>query len=84
MYGSRKGRRLWRRFKAHYTPKHASWLNQAEIEIILYRDVAERCREILKNSGINQANYRLVAAELERLPETSHLRQRLSRVPRRH
>lgn len=27
------GRRLWRHFKVHFTPKHASWLNQAEIEI---------------------------------------------------
>jgi transposase len=24
---------LWRRFEVHYTPKHASWLNQAEISI---------------------------------------------------
>lgn len=32
-YGSGKGRRLWKRFAVHYTPKHGSWLNQAEIEI---------------------------------------------------
>jgi transposase len=34
-YGDREGRRIWRRFTVHYTPKHGSWLNQAEIEISL-------------------------------------------------
>jgi transposase len=33
--GELEGRRLWRRFVAHYTPKHASWLNAAEIEASL-------------------------------------------------
>ena len=32
-FGKRKGKRLWARFTVHYTPKHASWLNQAEIAI---------------------------------------------------
>jgi hypothetical protein len=27
---------LWSRFTLHYTPKHASWLNQAEIEISIF------------------------------------------------
>lgn len=27
--------RLWKRFQPHYTPKHGSWLNQAEIAISL-------------------------------------------------
>jgi DDE superfamily endonuclease len=27
---------LWGRFAVHYTPKHGSWLNQAEIELSLY------------------------------------------------
>ncbi len=35
-FGKRRGGRLWKRFTAHYTPKHASWLNQAEIEIGLF------------------------------------------------
>src|ERR1700756_749684 len=26
----------WDRFTVHYTPKHGSWLNQAEIEISLF------------------------------------------------
>jgi len=32
-YGEAEGKKLWNRFRAYYTPKHASWLNQAEIEI---------------------------------------------------
>lgn len=32
-FGETEGRRLWARFTPHYTPKHASWLNQAEIAI---------------------------------------------------
>jgi hypothetical protein len=35
-YGKRAGTRLWRRLTVHYTPKHGSWLNQAEIEISLF------------------------------------------------
>ena len=33
--GKLAGRRLWRRFQVHYTPKHASWLNAAELEASL-------------------------------------------------
>ena len=32
-YGRREGKRLWRRFELHPTPRHGSWLNQAEIEV---------------------------------------------------
>lgn len=35
-YGTQKGHKLWNRFTVHYTPKHASWLNQAEIAIGIY------------------------------------------------
>lgn len=35
-FGETAGRRLWKRFVPHYTPKHASWLNPAEIEISLF------------------------------------------------
>ncbi len=35
-YGTDKGKKLWKRFEVHYTPKHASWLNQAEIAIGMY------------------------------------------------
>jgi transposase len=30
------GGELWKRFTIHFTPKHASWLNQAEIEISIF------------------------------------------------
>jgi hypothetical protein len=32
-FGEKIGGLLWERFTVHYTPKHGSWLNQAEIEI---------------------------------------------------
>ena len=35
-YGEEQGGALWDRFTLHYTPKHGSWLNQAEIEISLF------------------------------------------------
>jgi hypothetical protein len=35
-FGEEQGRRLWNRLTVHYTPKHGSWLNQAEIELSLY------------------------------------------------
>ena len=34
-FGPKEGSRLWRRFTVHYTPKHASWLNVAELEASL-------------------------------------------------
>jgi len=35
-FGQQEGRYLWSRLTVHYTPKHGSWLNQAEIEISLF------------------------------------------------
>src|ERR1039458_1181617 len=35
-FWERIGSLLWERFTLHYTPKHGSWLNQAEIEISLF------------------------------------------------
>jgi len=34
-YGEKLGGLLWEQFTIHYTPKHGSWLNQAEIEVSL-------------------------------------------------
>ncbi|MDO8768445.1 MAG: transposase [Burkholderiaceae bacterium] len=43
MLGSRAAEKLLRRVQFHYTPKHASWLNMAEIEIgILTRQCLDR------------------------------------------
>lgn len=35
-YGEHEGKRIWSRFEVHHTPKHGSWLNQAEIAINMY------------------------------------------------
>jgi hypothetical protein len=35
-FGEKIGAWLWKRFTVHYTPKHGSWLDQAEIEISLF------------------------------------------------
>jgi transposase len=35
-YGADEGRKIWSRFDVHFTPKHGSWLNQAEIAIGMY------------------------------------------------
>ena len=34
--GPKRGANLWSRLEIHYTPKHASWLNQAETQIGMY------------------------------------------------
>jgi len=34
-FGEQVGDWIWNQFTPHYTPKHGSWLNQAEIEISL-------------------------------------------------
>ena len=34
--GNEVGAEVWNRFTVHYTPRHGSWLNQAEIEIGLF------------------------------------------------
>ena len=35
-FGEIAGSCLWKRFTVHYTPKHGSWLNQAEMEVSLF------------------------------------------------
>jgi hypothetical protein len=39
-FGEQAGSGLWKRFTLHYTLKHGSWLNQAEIAISL---LARQC-----------------------------------------
>jgi transposase len=42
-FGQRKAEKMMRRLKFHFTPKHASWLNMAEIEIgVLSRQCLKR------------------------------------------
>jgi DDE superfamily endonuclease len=35
-FGQSRGKKLWAKITPHYTPKHGSWLNQAEIEISMF------------------------------------------------
>jgi transposase len=35
-FGAQAGHQLWSRFTVHYTPKHGSWLNPAELEASLW------------------------------------------------
>ena len=35
-FGDQEASRIWNRFNVYYTPKHGSWLNQAEIAINMY------------------------------------------------
>jgi hypothetical protein len=46
---ARQGRYLWSRLKVHYVPKHDSWLNQAEIELIL---VSRQCLETRRTPNL--------------------------------
>ena len=41
VFGAEMATEVWDRFTVHYTPKHGSWLNQAEIEIGIF------CRQCL-------------------------------------
>jgi len=36
LLGTEFGSEIWDRFTVHYTPKHGSWLNQAEIEVGMF------------------------------------------------
>lgn len=59
--GDRAAHRLLRRVHFHYTPKHASWLNMAEIEIgIMERQcISQRIgTETLLRSGVTQWKHR--------------------------
>lgn len=43
-YPADEARRLAKRFEVHYTPKHGSWLNMAEIEISILERACLKCR----------------------------------------
>jgi len=36
LYGEKRGSKIWGKFTPHYTSEHASWLDQAEIEIGIF------------------------------------------------
>jgi transposase len=49
--GAALGTQVWERFEVHHTPKHASWLNQAEIAIGMYS------RQCLGNGRVSDIKY---------------------------
>ena len=65
--GSRAAAKLLRRVQFHYTPKHASWLNMAEIEIgILSRQCLDR----------RIANHEVLASEVAAWQKTRNEKKR--------
>ena len=64
-FGERQGRALWRRFKVHFTPKHGSWLNAAEMEASLVgRQCLGACR--IPNLAMLRTQVRAWRAEATR------------------
>ena len=70
LYGTELGAEIWERFTVHYTPKHGSWLNQAEIEIGIFsrqclgnRRIPDlktlRCEVRAWNRGMNRNRIRI-------------------------
>jgi hypothetical protein len=56
--GAKKGQRLWRRFQVHHTPKHASWLNMAEMEASL---VSRECLGTVRTGHLHALKSRVAA-----------------------
>ena len=83
--GIRAARALLRRVEFHYTPKHASWLNMAEIEIgILDRQCL--CRRLPNRStlGAEVAAWQRRSNTEHRTIEWTFTRQDADRKLRRH
>jgi len=53
-FGEEAGSWLWERFTVHYTPKHGSWLNQAEIAISLFSRQCLGRRRIAEQAILRQ------------------------------
>ena len=53
-FGAAAGDWLWNRFTVHYTPKHGSWLNQAEIAIGLFSRQCLGQRRIADRTSLRQ------------------------------
>ncbi|MGH9545465.1 MAG: IS630 family transposase [Terriglobales bacterium] len=51
-FGEKAGGWLWQRFTVNYTPKHGSWLNQAEIAISLYSRQCLGARRIADRASL--------------------------------
>lgn len=57
-WGDELGAALWHRLTVHHTPKHGSWLNQAEIEIGLY---SRQCLGHRRIPGLSQVKQESIA-----------------------
>lgn len=53
-FGEQEGGYLWSRLTVHYTPKHGSWLNQAEIELSMFSRQCLGRRRIAKFNQLKQ------------------------------
>ena len=53
-FGEKAGGWLWDQFTVHYTPKHGSWLNQAEIAISLFSRQCLGQRRIPNRTSLRQ------------------------------
>lgn len=61
-FAPQEARRILRRLEFHFTPKHASWLNMAEIEISIF----ERACLGRRVEGVEQLWQRIGAVEADR------------------
>jgi hypothetical protein len=84
-FAPEEARRLARRFEFHYTPKHGSWLNMAEIElavlskVCLERRIADASR--LKNEiAAYERNRNQARATIDWRFTTPDARQKMRRV----
>ena len=76
-----EARRIARRLEFHYTPKHGSWLNMAEIEFSVLARACLRGR----NAAGATINWRFTAQDARRkllrlYPDTSALTKKLSQI----
>ena len=60
-FGLQRGKEIWNRFTPHYTPVHASWLNQAEIEVGL---IARQCLKRRRFATLGEVREELQAWNL--------------------
>lgn len=68
-FGRRRGRALWDRFTIHYTPKHGSWLNAAEMEVsLLSRQCLGRRRLASLETVQREVSTWACAADRQRCP----------------
>jgi hypothetical protein len=83
--GTRAAAKLLRRVEFHCTPKHASWLNMAEIEIgILSRQCLDRRIANRESLGSEVAAWQLARNEAHRTIEWSFTRQDADKKLGRH